>query len=217
MTINSDTVDKCLNALNALGKKNKVHLRWVKAHVGIPGNEIADFLAKKGSSIGHGHSEELLVPKANQKREIFNYFKLKWSKAWNLYKEARQTKIWFPKPDPKKSFKLLKLYRTNLSRFVQFLTGHNKLKRHKNIQNGVNDPHSCRLCLEEEESSFHVIAECPATQTLRTRVFELPIPKCLPNPPDWTVSQLVRFLKESSVGDMLDQDRFEINLEHTTK
>ena len=56
------------------------------------------------------------------------------------------------------------------------------------------------------KSSFHVIAECPATQTLRTRVFELPIPKCLPNPPDWTVSQLVRFLKESSVGDMLDQD-----------
>ena len=56
---------------------------------------------------------------------------------------------------------------------VQFLTGHNKLKRHKNIQNGVNDPHSCRLCLEEEKSSYHVIAECPATKSVRTKVFEL--------------------------------------------
>ena len=89
---------------------------------------------------------------------------------------------------------------------MQFLTGHNKLKRHKNIQNGVNDPHSCRLCFEEEESSFHVIAECPATQSVRTKVFELPIPRPLPDQPDWTVSQVVRFLKESPVGDMLDQD-----------
>ena len=97
--------------------------------------------------------------------------------------------------------------RKDLSRLVQFLTGHNKLKRHKNLQNGVDDPHSCRLCFEEEESSFHVIAECPATQTVRTRVFELPSPIALTDPPDWTISQVVRFLKESSVGDLLNQSR----------
>ena len=94
----------------------------------------------------------------------------------------------------------------NLSRLVQFFTGHNKLKRHKNLQNGVDDPHSCRLCLEEEESSFHVIAECPATQTVRSGVFKLPAPTILPNPPDWTVRQVDRFLKESEVGNMLDQN-----------
>ena len=93
---------------------------------------------------------------------------------------------------------------TNLSRLVQFLTGHNKLKRHKNIQNNVDDPHSCRLCFEEEESSFHVIAECPATQYYRWEVFQHPT--ILPNPPDWTVNQVDRFLKESPIGDMLDQD-----------
>ena len=70
----------------------------------------------------------------------------------------------------------------------------------------MNDPHSCRLCLEEEESSYHVIAECPATQSVRTKVFELPIPKNLSDTPNWTVNQVVGFLKESSVGDMLDQD-----------
>ena len=96
--------------------------------------------------------------------------------------------------------------RNNLSRLVQFLTGHNKLKRHKNLQNGVTDPHSCRLCLEEEESSFHVIAECPATLQYRSRIFKLPAPAILPNPPDWTVSQVNTFIKESPVGDMLDQD-----------
>ena len=96
--------------------------------------------------------------------------------------------------------------RDNLSRIVQFITGHNRLKRHKNIQDGVLDPHSCRLCLEEEESSFHVIAECPAMQIHRSEVFKLSIPKNLPNPPDWTVSQVEKFLKVSPIGKMLDQE-----------
>ena len=206
LTVNSDTVDKCLNVLNALGKDNQIHLKWVKAHVGTPGNEIADFLAKKGSSLGDGPTNELLIPKAKQNLEINEYFYSKWSKAWKFYDQARQTKIWFPKPDLKKSIQLLRLSRNSLSRIAQFLTGHNKLKRHKNIQSGINDPHSCRFCLEEEESSFHVIAECPATQSIRTRVFELPIPTNLPDPPDWTVSQVLKFLKESTVGHLLDQD-----------
>ena len=178
----------------------------MKAHVGIHGNETADSLAKRGSSLDEGPTNELLLPRVKQRNEIDNYFNKKWSKAWKSYDQARQTKIWFPKPDLKKSLNLLKMKRNNLSRLVQFLTGHNKLKRHKNLQNGVTDLHSCRLCLEEEESSFHVIAECPATLQYRSRIFKLPAPAILPNPPDWTVSQVNTFIKESPVGDMLDQD-----------
>ena len=77
LTVNSDTVQKCLNALNALAKDNGIHLPWVKAHVGIHGNEIADFLAKKGSSLGDGHSDDLLIPKPKQKFEINDYFQSK--------------------------------------------------------------------------------------------------------------------------------------------
>ena len=127
LTVNSDTVDKCLTVLNALGKDNQIHLKWVKAHVGTQGNEIADFLAKKGSSLGDGITNELLVPKAQQNLEINEYFDSKWSKAWKFYDQARQTKIWFPKPDLKKSIQLLRLGRNSLSRIVQFLTGQNKL------------------------------------------------------------------------------------------
>ena len=96
--------------------------------------------------------------------------------------------------------------RNNLSGLMQFLTGHNKLKRHKNLHNKVIDPHSCRLCLEEEESSFHVIAECPVILSYRSRIFKLPATAILPNPPDWSISQVSKFLMESPVGDMLDQD-----------
>ena len=165
--------------------------------MGIHGNEVADFLTKKGSSLGEGSTNELLTPQVKQKSRIYDYIMNKWSKAWHSDGEPRQTKIWFPIPNPKKSLLLLKMDRNNLSRVVQFLTGHNKLKRHKNIQDGVLDPYSCRLCLEDEESSFHVTAECPAMQSHRSEVFKLPIPKNLPNPPDWTVSQVEKLLKVS--------------------
>ena len=202
----SDTVDRCINALNDLGEKNRIHLRWVKAHVGIHGNEVADFLAKKGSTLGEGPTNELYTPQVKQKNEINDYFHKKWSKAWKLYNQARQTKIWFAIPNPKRSSQLLGLDRMNLSKLIQFITGHNKLKRHKNIQNGVIDPHSCRSCFEEEESSFHVIAECPALQSYRSEAFKLPIPTILPNPPEWTVTQVKKFLRISPIGEMLDQD-----------
>ena len=70
------------------------------------------------------------------------------------------------------------------------------------MQATVDDPHSCRLCNEDEESSFHVIAECPAMQYFRGKIFQTPT--LLPDPPVWTVMQIDRFLRESPIGDMLD-------------
>ena len=84
-----------------------------------------------------------------------------------------------------------------LSRIVQFLTGHNKLKRHKNIQDGVTDPHSCRLCLDEEESLFYVIGECPVMQYFRSRAFKLPIPTPVPNPPVGTAAWTSRNISQN--------------------
>ena len=176
----------------------------MKAHVGIHGNEIADSLAKKGSTLGEGPSNELLIPKVKQTNEINNHFNKKWIKAWNSYDQARQTKIWFPTPDPKKSNQLLTRKRNDLGRLVQFFTGHNKLKRHKNIQNAKEDPLSCRLCYEDEESSFHVLAECPAMKIYRREVFQCLT--TLPNPPDWTVNQVEKFLKISPIWNMLEND-----------
>ena len=181
---------------------------WSKYFCNLGFVKIDDFLAKKGSSLGDGPSNELLIPRVKQKNEIDKYFNKKWSKAWKSYNQARQTKIWFPEPDLKKSLQLLGMQRNNLSRLVQFLTGHNKLKRHKNLQNGVSDPHSCRLCFEEEESSFHVIAECRKTQSYRSEIFKLPAFANLPNSPDWTVSQVNKFLNESQIGNMLGNDWF---------
>ena len=45
----------------------------------------------------------------------------------------------------------------------------------------------------------------------RTGAFKLPIPTVLPNPPDWEISQIEKFLNESPVGNMLVNDEFNPN------
>ena len=97
LTVKSDTVDKTLNALNDLGKKNTVHLRWVKAHVGIHGNEVADFLAKKGSSLGEGPINEILIPQSKQKYEINDYFKKSGQKPGRSMARQGKQKFGFQK------------------------------------------------------------------------------------------------------------------------
>ena len=95
--------------------------------------------------------------------------------------------------------------RANLSRMVQFLTGHNQLKRHKNIQDGVIDLESCRLCFEEEESSYHVFADCPALQKSRLTILQQQIIRLEDLAAGkWTVEQVNKFLDRTPIGEMLD-------------
>ena len=201
LRIKSKTVSNCILALNKASDNCDITIRWIKAHSGHCGNEYVDSLAKLGTK-NTNNKLTVLPPISWANLLITQAINKAWNTRWKNYNQARQTKIWFPTPNCKKSLQLLKMGRKNLSRLVQFLTGHNKLKRHKNIQNGVDNPQSCRLCEEEEESSFHVIAECPATQFYRWNIFQNNT--VLPNPPDWTVSQVDRFLKESPIGTMLD-------------
>jgi len=201
VTLNSKQVHKCITALNNLGKANTVHLRWVKAHIGITGNELADKLAKRGALNEANYNQGIPIPLVKLKNNIKTYYYNKWHSLWKVHKEARQTKIWFQTPDPNLSRKLLEIPRPKLGLLIQFLTGHNNLMRHKAICDPDVDS-TCRLCLEEEESSFHVIAECPVLQTARWNNFHL---TTLQNPPVWSIQQVTRFLKETTIGDLLDQ------------
>jgi hypothetical protein len=53
----------------------------------------------------------------------------------------------------------------------------------------------CRLCMEDEETSFHVMAKFPALATIRHRTFEA---THLNTPLDITV--VVLFLRETFIG-----------------
>ncbi len=122
-----------------------------------------------------------------------------WSATWAQRKDCRQTKQWFPTVDISKSSSLLKLDRTLLSQLVQLITGHNFLKRHEALVSKDED-NLCRLCEEEEESSYHIITECPALARVR---FEILGTTSLVDPSDWSVNQVIRLLREASVDDLM--------------
>jgi len=159
----TNLIKKTSGLLNDIGMKNNVvHLRWVKAHVGHIGNELADDLAKKGSMdpLLQGHD----IPdksKALLFTQIRQGFKNAWKKEWENRQDCRQTKQWFPTIDATASASLLGQNRAVLSRMVQLLTGHSFLRDHQ-AKMVKSTELECRLCLEEDETSFHIIALCPA-------------------------------------------------------
>jgi hypothetical protein len=74
------------------------------------------------------------------------------------------------------------------------------MNRHQALVDKTTDP-LCRLCLEDEETSFHIIAECPALAATRRELLGTPF---LTNPLVWSVSQVAGFLREASIGSLLD-------------
>ena len=182
-----------------------MHIKWVKAHVGTAGNETADSLAKRGTTLGEGTIQGIHPAYNKQRKNIDEHYQKIWESDWKNYKEARQTKIFFPKTNEKKSQQLLTMKRAKLGRLVQLFTGHNQLKRHKNIQEGITEPDSCRLCREEEESSFHVIVECPALNNTRLAIFHnQTIQESELAKGNWEISQVTEFLRRTKIGEMLE-------------
>ena len=59
---NSTTLEATM-ALKTLGKSNEITLRWIPAHCGYEGNELADQLAKRGSSNDRSTRIELPMPR----------------------------------------------------------------------------------------------------------------------------------------------------------
>ena len=83
---------------------------------------------------------------------------------------------------------------------VQLITGHNYMKRHEALVNRTEDS-ECRLCLEDDETSFHIIAECPALARQRLMSLGRII---LGKPLQWTIKEITSFLREAPIGSLLD-------------
>jgi ribonuclease HI len=194
--IHTQTVQMTLMALNSASEGNFVRLRWIKAHVGYQGNELADELAKAGA-LDPSLQIDVTPPSTNSiKRLIAEGFERIWNDKWKARTDCRQTKQWFPTTNKKISNKILDLDRDNISMMTQLITGHNFLKRHSGLVNKDPDK-ECRFCCEEEETTFHVIAECPAFARIRLSTLGS---VALSAPLTWSVESVLSFLRETSVG-----------------
>ena len=156
--------------LNKLARMNvNISLVWIKAHVGHPGNERADFLAKRGTE------SEII---ANWVKGPINSYKNRtkstmldeWDREWKSSGVARMSKQFFGEVNMQRADELIKLSRNNLTLIVTMTSGHNDLKYHLSLRDPTISPR-CRLCDFECETFYHLIKDCPRLNQLRFDIF----------------------------------------------
>ena len=198
--VKSKLVLSTQHALIRAGDVNTIILRWVKAHKGHEGNEKADTLAKAGTVTQDICDGAPHIPESMVKMRFKNKFQCLWQEYWTNRPDCRQTKQWLPRISKKISFDILKLNRKEISWAVQLITGHNFMKRHESLVNS-NDESECRLCLEDDETSHHIMAACPALARVRLEVLGSPF---LDTPLHWSIKKVSSFVRKASIGYLLD-------------
>ena len=160
----SKLVLECWHTLQKAAVHNSIMVCWIPSHTGDPGNDEADRLARLGSAAGYiGPEPSLDLSWAVAKGFI---------KAWIDRKSAR---LWLDRRGLRQSKKLITNCNwkqiTNLSKplirlLTGFLSGHHTVKWHLHKM-GLSSDNECRLCLEDEETTEHLLCECPALCSLR--------------------------------------------------
>ncbi|GBN35783.1 hypothetical protein AVEN_79535-1 [Araneus ventricosus] len=147
----SNFVNKAKNDLYKA--KNLVGLSWVKAHVGIQGNELADQQAKLATTTG----EELSIPAPRSflNRTLKQLILHEWCGYWNKYTSASGTRV--------RSF--LDTVSSNFLIYnkilIYFLSGHGSFPFYLHRFNKINSPLcTCGLVGDVD----HYVFECSLTR-----------------------------------------------------
>ena len=76
------------------------------------------------------------------------------------------------------------------------------MRRHEGLVNHLEGEQLlCRLCGEEEETSYHIIGECDALATQRLANFGLITQS---HRLVWSLSQVSGFIREANLEDLID-------------
>ncbi len=165
------TVKECAKKLNALAEQNTVRICWIPGHMGVPGNEKADELAKKGAETRTMGPEPFLpLARANVRAEIEKWAQEQHKQTWNSRIDCRQTQEAVGWVTQGLVEKLASLSRADLRIALQAITGHCNLNRHRKLQGKVKDG-LCPKCYEEDETPEHVVGQCLFWEGERVRWF----------------------------------------------
>ena len=172
-----------MHLLNAAAKLcKKLIISWVKGHQeGKPefiGNLNSDFIA-------NSTAKNLELPiEYDAPQPSFSTIKHKlglkiddlWGQKWiKKVDHGRQTKLFFPKIDKARSFKIMCQPKKLFSRLVQFLSGHCFLNRHNFLVYGPNDQSydpKCQFCdMNMDQTPEHLLSDCGYFLLQRLEIF----------------------------------------------
>ena len=109
-------------------------------------------------------------------------------------------KQFYSKPDSNQAKYILKLGRLELSRILRLLCGHNGLFFFKSrIDPDINP--DCRFCLENNETFYHLVTDCPAFHESRKEIF---LDKTVDTENEWSVRNMLLFSYLPGVREAID-------------
>ena len=170
-SVASDSIFECIKLLNRMSTVESVTLLWIPAHSGFRGNEIADSLAKQGSSLAFiGPEPCIALP--------VTWFKIRndeWAKKqhldyWNNLPTCRDTKLYIQKPSNNIADYLFNLSKSHLKILVRGLTGHCRFNHHM-FKLGISNECICMMCGSDYDTPYHLLCLCPRFAMERHELF----------------------------------------------
>ena len=165
--IKNSTTHEATMALNTLGEPNEITLRWIPAHCGYEGNELADQLAKRGSNNDRATRIKLPMPRCVCYAALRRKTRVSWIKSYKLNPPKMFNILW----RDKFSKDLIRMNKRDLRAATQILTGHACLNYHLSKLNRSVQP-LCPLCQAEYDTIPHLLARCPMLWQLRVEFFD---------------------------------------------
>ena len=156
--------------MNRLCEENRVEVTWIPAHVGHLGNEFADKLAKKGTTMVGDQIVDLPYSNKVFYNAISEWGKSKHQTKWSNATDYRQTRMMCPSVR-NNIWKYLKgMSRKNIMIATQILTGHTTLRYHL-FKMKIEPSAICQNCNLDNETVEHFLKDCPRYRRLRYDIF----------------------------------------------
>jgi ribonuclease HI len=154
VNIHTYLIEEIRKKLNEMTKMNwKINLRWVKAHVGIRGNELADKLAKNAAANENIKESYNGIPKNVILKELEEESVTKWQREWTNSAKGRITKDFFPEVKERLSMKI------NLTQnFTAMVTDHGKTNSYLHRFKIIKAP-TCP-CGNSDPNIDHLLFNC---------------------------------------------------------
>ena len=109
---------------------------------------------------------EIPIPWKEFKTKIEEYKTNLWSHAWETDPQFKHTKLFYAKPNKKKSKPVMKTGTYKLGAWIKGITGHNNLAHFQSKPHSEIDP-TYRLGMQSNKTLHHIMTDCEATAFLQ--------------------------------------------------